>query len=220
MRHASIPLHVRALRHRDLRAEGLFKREWHFDAKGQGFDLQDKRPFSTEFAFTRFLTPWLFAEAEFALFVDCDFVFTADVVDLLETARDDPSKALWCVKHPELPQTGTKMDGVVQAPYRRKNWSSLMLYNLAHEAHQRLTTADVNTWRGADLHALSWLDDDEIGALPEGWNWLAQRGRAPAETLPEAIHYTVGGPWMGIDDVPHSLDWYRALLAMETEQCT
>ena len=52
------PLHVVSLRHKSLRNQGLFDRPWVIDGKtGNYRDHRDQKPFSTQFAFTRFLVP-------------------------------------------------------------------------------------------------------------------------------------------------------------------
>ena len=168
------------------------------DATGQWWDVEDGRPFSTEFAFTRFLTPALARRdgiLDWVIFVDCDFLLRADVAEL--ASELDASKALMCVKHDFAPVAARKMDGQLQVPYRRKNWSSLMAFNLRHRANDRLTMECVNTMPGSWLHGMEWLADDEIGALDPAWNVLVGHGTHPK---PKALHYTDGGPW--IDDRP------------------
>ena len=45
------------------------------------------------------------------------------------------------------------------------------------------------------FHRFHWLDDSEIGALPETWNWLEGWSAKPPSGQPKVIHYTRGGPW-------------------------
>ncbi len=88
-RKSSIPLHVRALRHKELRSAGLFTRSWGVDPMtGQMFDMIDKLPFSTEFAFTRFLVPHLQGYKGWALFTDCDVLWLDDIGSLVKEADD------------------------------------------------------------------------------------------------------------------------------------
>lgn len=199
-RHASCDLRITPIKHRAMRKAGLFWREWRMDATGQWWDDLDGRPFSTEFAFTRFLTPTLARRdgvLDWAIFVDCDFLFLADVAGL---AREmDPSKALMCVQHDFRPLDARKMDGQLQVPYRRKNWSSLMAFNMRHPANDRLTPECVNTATGGWLHGMEWLKDEEIGALDPKWNQLVT-GHESGVGHHGALHYTLGGPW--IDDHP------------------
>ncbi|MES1198780.1 MAG: glycosyltransferase [Pseudomonadota bacterium] len=179
-RHASIPVIVTPIKQEELRAQGLYRR--------------DRDPLaSTEFTYTRFFTPHLAGFEGYALFHDCDFLWTGDIAELLAIA--DPSKAVSCVQHDHRPPEELKMEGAVQTRYPRKNWSSLMLFNCAHPATRRLDVAAVNEETGAYLHRMQWAADDEIGALPETWNWLEGWNKvAPGET-PKVIHYTRGGPW-------------------------
>jgi hypothetical protein len=52
----------------------------------------------------------------------------------------------------------------------------------------------VNTAEPTYLHRFSWLNDEEIGALDKGWNYL-EGWYAPEYDKLKAIHYTLGGPW-------------------------
>ncbi|MEX0923273.1 MAG: glycosyltransferase [Rhodovibrionaceae bacterium] len=180
LRHVSIEAEVHPLKQPELRAQGLYWRE--FDPIA-----------STEFTYTRFLTPHLAGHCGWALFCDSDFLWCGDVGELLELA--DPGKALLCVQHDHRPTETVKMDGRVQTVYPRKNWSSLMLFNCDHPANRKLTPEVANGESGKFLHRMQWLADEEIGALPEAWNWLEGWCAKPAEGPPKAIHYTRGGPW-------------------------
>lgn len=153
------------------------------------YDLPSNAPFSTEFATSRFLTPIL-AQSGWALFADCDVVFLRNVRDMLREI--EPGKAVYVVKHWNH-GGGTKMDGKEQTVYRRKNWSSVMLFDCDHPANRRLTIEDVNRRPGRDLHAFYWLNDDEIGELDPAWNWLVNVEKQPAHT--GIAHFTLGGPW-------------------------
>ena len=179
-RRASIPVEVHALKLDDLRKAGLFRRN------------EDPLA-STEFTYTRFLTPHLAGKTGFALFFDCDFLWLGDVAELLKEAQGD--HALWCVHHDHAPTETSKMDGAVQTRYPRKNWSSLMLFNLDHPDVQALTPDLVNRESPAYLHRMQWLRDEDIGSLPVDWNWLEGWNSKPANGTPKVIHYTRGGPW-------------------------
>ncbi len=146
---------------------------------------------STEFAITRFFLPHLTERKGWALFGDSDLLFRGDVRDLFALADD--RYAVMVVQHPELDGEGTKMDGAAQLPYRRKNWSSVVLWNLSHPAHDALTLSVLNTWPGRELHAFRWLEDAQIGALPGTWNWL--EGYSAPDPDPAVVHLTRGGPW-------------------------
>ncbi|CAL4967408.1 unnamed protein product [Urochloa decumbens] len=189
LRRSSIPLEVIPIVQQDLRESGLYWR--------------DRDPTeSTEFSFTRFLTPHLAGYRGWALFVDCDFLFVADVADLLRLAASASAggAAVMCVHHDYAPMEATKMDGAVQTVYPRKNWSSMVLFNCGHPKNvAALTPEAVSTRSGAYLHRFMWLDDDEVGEVPFVWNFLVGHNKVDpddvAGTAPRAIHYTSGGPW-------------------------
>ena len=195
---ASIPVDVSPIVLDELRRARLYTRPTECREQ-RLWDVISEAPMSTEFAITRFFVPLLAAKAGrregWAVFCDCDFLWLADIAELLDSA--DATKALCCVQHRHEPLEALKMDGQAQTRYARKNWSSLMLFNLAHPAHERLTLETLNGVPGRDLHRFCWLSDDEIGALPTDWNWL--EGSSPLGVggeLPRAVHFTRGGPWM------------------------
>ena len=205
---ASIRLDIAPLLEPDLRARGLYRRPQE-ERGGQLWDAISDAPMSTEFALTRFLVPHLAGYGGWALFCDCDFLWRADVAELLALA--DPRYAVMCVKHDHRPAEREKMDGRRQLPYRRKNWSSLVLWNCCHKANRALTPALVGAWPGRNLHGFAWLDDHLIGGLPEAWNWL--EGWSDPALEPKAVHFTRGTPDMaGYEAVPFADDW-RAVLA-------
>jgi hypothetical protein len=143
-RHASDGLEVYALRQDSVRDLGLYTRPVDKGA-------------ATEFSLTRFLTPYLAAHEGWSLFVDCDFLFTGDLVSLV--AGLDPTKAIYVVQHDYVPRLTDKMDGQVQTTYPRKNWSSFILFNGAHPAVKALTPSVVNEQSPAYLHRFSWVED-------------------------------------------------------------
>lgn len=187
-----------------LAASGLLRRP--VDLRGGTYDIVSNAPCATEFAISRFLTPML-AQTGWALFVDCDVVFLADIKELSQ--HFDENKAVMVVKHPQLDGGGTKMDGVPQERYARKNWSSVILWNCDHPANLRLTLSDVNERPGRDLHRFYWLADSEIGELPDEWNWLVNVRTKPMS--PKIAHFTMGGPWFGgWDGAEHDDLWLEA----------
>ncbi len=203
--------------HRELRRKGLFTREWRLDAKGQYWDLGDGKPFSTQFSHTRFLVPHLARQAglSWALFCDCDFLWRTSTQELLKIAIDQPNakiKALWCVQHQHVPDDGEKLDGIQHTRYRRKNWSSCVLWNVCNPAHDRLTPAAVNTETGSFLHGFEWVRDEAIGNFPLEWIWLA--GVSKANVQPKAVHYTYGTPDMpGYEDQAFAEEWWEIVRA-------
>lgn len=186
-RHASQPINVIPLRADLLAARGLLRRPT--DRRGLIYDIHSNAPCATDFAISRFLVP-IIHQSGWALFIDCDVVFMTDTAELFSLA--DESKAVMVVKHHNGHTEGTKMDGQMQLLYRRKNWSSVCLYNCSHPANRRLSLQDVNERPGRDLHGYYWLNDAEIGELPAEWNWLV--GLQPKPADPKIAHYTLGTP--------------------------
>jgi hypothetical protein len=170
---------VHALIQSELRTKGLYTRP--IDTRA-----------STEFSLTRFLTPTLADTDGYAIFVDCDFLFLTDIRGVLD--QIEPGKAISVVKHSYLPSESHKMDGCIQYPYPRKNWSSFIVFNCANPSVRSLTPSLVNAAEPAHLHQFKWLNDDEIGELDKGWNYLEGWYPAHYDKL-NAIHYTRGGPW-------------------------
>lgn len=206
LEHSSAPLHVQLISEPALRHTGIFRRQWIM-RDGVRIDSGDHRPFSTDFAFTRFLVPTLMQHRGLALFCDSDFLWRADVREIFEQ-HDDDRNAVYVVKHGPLPQNGTKMDGQAQQPYFRKNWSSLVLWNCDHPANQRLTPYQVNNQTGQWLHAFSWLELSQIGELGHEWNWLA--GIDEPVASPKAVHFTLGIPTMrGHEKQTFAEEWRR-----------
>jgi lipopolysaccharide biosynthesis glycosyltransferase len=194
------------LYHKELRKQGYFQRPWLTNAyDGNRTDLIDGKGFSTEFSHTRFLIPELMKFKGWALFLDCDMIFKCDIKEIF--SHIDESKAVMCVKHRQNVKTGVKMDGSIQQNYSRKNWSSFMLINCGHPSNRKLTKEVVNTATGGWMHALSWLSDNEIGELPNYYNWIA--GTSPGNVSPRVIHYSEGGPWFSdYQDCAFADAWY------------
>ena len=200
--HSSVPLRIYQMREDVYRSQGLYWRT-HVHPHRDDTDL---KPFSTEFAFTRFLVPTLQKSKGWAIFCDLDFMFRADIKELFEL-RDD-QYALMCVKHDFNPTAVIKMDGMAQERYRRKNWSSLILWNCNHPANYKVALHDVNTRPGSWLHQFQWLEDELIGEIPAEWNHLV--GHSVCEN-PKAVHFTSGGPWMaGYYHVEFADEWRDA----------
>lgn len=145
-----------------------------------------------------------------ALFCDSDMIFLSDIKKLWELK--DESKAVMVYKHQHLVRgEQIKMDGRQQLGYHRKNWSSFIMFNCGHESNKSLTPERVNTASGSDLHAFFWLKDDEIGELPNGYNYISgvspmlppERGNRPY-----VVHYSMGGPWFAeCQDCPYAQFW-------------
>ena len=145
---------------------------------------------STDFSMTRFLVPYLSGYEGYSLFLDCDMLCQADIGEVFMYGLASPDKAVSVVQHDYIPQTARKFLDQPQTVYRRKNWSSVMLFNNAR--CRQLTPAYVNTATGMDLHQFKWLQDDQIGALPIEWNWLV--GEYEPRPTAKLLHYTLGTP--------------------------
>jgi len=162
---------------------------------------------STDFTFTRFWVPSLSNFKGWSFFCDCDFLFLADPLEILQNVDD--SKAVYVVKHPGyIPNSQIKMDGIPQHRAFRKNWASFTLFNNAHPKNQVLTPDYLNNHRpGLDFHQFRWLDDEDIGSLPLEWNCLDEYYHLEN---PKAIHYTDGGPWFdNYEETSYSDLWIK-----------
>ncbi len=189
-----------------LESQGLLYRP--VDRRGSRYDIVSNAPMSTDFANSRFLVPLLCQET-WAFYSDCDVVFYEDPRRILAEIKDDC--AVYVVQHSYagVPYEGTKMVGEKQTRYRRKNWSSVMLFNCQHPANRRLSIRDVNERPGRDLHAFYWLADEEIGDLDQKWNTLI--GDETPQDFVRIAHFTLGGPWLpGWRSKPSDQMWLTA----------
>ena len=176
---------------------GIFKRERH--------PLQ-----STDFSFSRFLTPYLSGFSGWSVFMDCDMLVLEDIAKLW-ALRDD-RYAVMVIKHDHVPKEERKFLNEPQTKYQKKNWSSVMLFNNARCT--ALTPDYVNTATGLELHQFKWLGDDNlIGALPNRWNHLVGYD-APRQDA-ALVHYTLGGPYFDeFRDCEYSKQWFADRDAM------
>lgn len=178
-------------------------------ANGLWDEISDA-PMSTDHAIARFFIPWLRDYQGWALFTDGDVLFRRDIKELLDLR--DERFAVQVVKHPVLTDEGVKKDGHYQLPYRRKNWSSVMLVNCGHPSNRKLTLDVVNNWPGRDLHGFLWLLDDEIGSLQAEWNYLVGVNEPQAD--PAIVHYTLGTPDVdGHENDPFAEEWFATARA-------
>jgi len=201
-KHASGPLNVYPIKQDLLRRTGLYRRAWQLGSSSlpsptndqdiQHRDIFDGKPFATDFSFSRFLVPFLHRLEGWALFMDCDMFFRSDPLELFNKYNDQ-KYAIYCVKHDYSPTETIKMYGNEQYQYSRKNWSSVVMFNCDHNGHKNYTVDDVSTKPGLWLHNFIWLEDKDIGELPEEWNWLD--GHSPASLDAKNVHFTRGGPW-------------------------
>ncbi len=159
---------------------------------------------STDFSFSRFLTPYLSEYTGWSLFMDSDMLVRDDIAKLW-ALRDD-RYAVMCVQHDHVPKETVKFLGQPQTGYGKKNWSSVMLFNNAR--CRALTPEYVNTASGLQLHQFQWLESDElIGALPRSWNHLV--GYDAPDPEASNAHFTSGGPYFDeYADCEHSAEWF------------
>jgi lipopolysaccharide biosynthesis glycosyltransferase len=165
---------------------------------------------STDFSFSRFLTPHLSGYSGWSIFMDCDMLMRDDIAKLW-ALRDD-RYAVMVVKHNHVPKEKTKFLGEPQSTYEKKNWSSVMLFNNAR--CEKLTPEFVNVASGLELHQFKWLESEElIGSLPHRWNHLVGYD-VPGEDA-ALVHYTLGGPYFdNYRSCEYADEWYAERDAM------
>lgn len=151
-----------------------------------GYDREEDG--STEFTYTRFLTPLLNDYSGVALFCDSDFVWRKDPALVLAHLTDAP---VTCVKHLiKQVRENRKFNEHKNEWYPKKWWSSMMVFNCGHEDCRNLTMETVNTQSAAYLHRMEWAS--EIGRLDETYNYLV--GYYDFYDDPVAVHFTDGTP--------------------------
>lgn len=194
-RRASQPVAITHLALNQL--EGIYTRPHH--------ELQ-----STDFSFSRFLTPYLCGFQGWAIFMDDDMLVLDDIAKLW--ALRDPAYAVQVVKHHHVPKEEVKFLDKVQTRYEKKNWSSVMLFNCARCT--ALTPDYVNSASGLELHQFKWLGDDRlIGEIPHRWNHLADYD--PYNPEVSIVHYTIGGPFYDeFRNCSYSAEWFAEREAM------
>jgi hypothetical protein len=160
---------------------------------------------STDFSFSRFLTPYLSAYQGWSIFMDCDMLVLDDIARLYDM-RDDRF-AVMVVKHEHVPRESKKFLGQLQSKYEKKNWSSVMLFNNAR--CRALSLEYVNQATGLQLHQFKWVGDDAlIGAIPGRWNHLV--GYDAPRLDAAIVHYTLGGPYFAeYRDCEYSREWFQ-----------
>tara|TARA_B100000795_G_scaffold133211_1_gene99428 strand:- start:1036 stop:1830 length:795 start_codon:yes stop_codon:yes gene_type:complete len=231
LKHASQPINVYPIKQDQLRRIGLYRRAWELgssslpkainDDDTQHRDIFDGRPFATDFSFTRFLIPFLNRLEGWALYMDCDMFFRSDPIELFNNFSEE-KYAIYCAQHNYQTSETVKMYGNQQYQYSRKFWSSLVFYNCSHDGHKNFSVDDVNTKPGRWLHNFLWLEDQDIGKLPEEWNWLD--GYSPIKLSPKNVHFTRGGPWfrdhawkpLRDQDKVYSKEWLELKKEMES----
>jgi len=172
-----------------------------------GIMTRERHPLqSTDFSFSRFLTPYLCDYDGWALFMDCDMLVLEDLAKLWEL-RDD-KYAVMVVKHDHKPSEQKKFLDQAQTQYEKKNWSSVMLMNCAK--CKALTPEYVNEASGLDLHRFHWLENDDlIGEIPHGWNHLVDYDPTVPASEVSNLHFTSGGPYFeDYIDCSYAAEWF------------
>ena len=157
----------------------------------QGVMTRERHPLqSTDFSFSRFLTPYLSGYEGWSVFMDCDMLVLDDIAKLF--ALCDDRYAAMVVKHDHVPRESIKFLDQPQTAYQKKNWSSVILFNNAK--CRALSPEYVNKASGLELHQFKWLNDDgAIGEIPSAWNHLV--GYSAPRKDASLVHYTLRGPY-------------------------
>ena len=177
----------------------------------KGLMWRERNPLqSTEFSFSRFLTPHLSGYQGWSLFTDNDMLMRRDVAELW--ALRDERYAVMCVKHDHQPKESVKFLDQPQTAYQKKNWSSVMLFNNARCT--ALTPEYVNTASGLELHQFKWLGDDGlIGEIPAAWNHLVGYNTPRLDAA--NVHFTSGGPYFSeTANCEYSAEWVAEKASM------
>lgn len=177
----------------------------------EGFDGQQDG--TNRFIYSRFLVPELMDYQGWAIFADGDMLCQRDIAELWALRGDDVALM---VAHHQYESThekkfiGSPMEAT-NLNYPRKNQSSLILWNCGHPANRILTRKLVAEAGGKFLHRFEWLNDDQIGWLQIGWNWLV--GEYPENQAAPLLHYTLGIPgFENYVDCDSSRNWHNTLL--------
>ncbi len=179
MRRSSVPVSITPLIQSQLRQREIYQRE--------------RNPLeSTEFSLTRFLVPHLSEHSGKSLFMDCDMLCLVDIAELFSLLPEHGEHSVMVCKHEYTPKSNLKFLSQAQTTYKKKNWSSLILFNNP-ALFFRLGASDVNRLTPMELHQFAWIGDEEVGSLPLEWNWLV--GEYEPNPNAKILHYTNGGPW-------------------------
>ena len=164
----------------------------------------EQRDGSNAFTYERFLIPYKCHFNGWAIFLDGDMLVRYDIADLYE--QQTSHIGVRVVKHDYKTKYPTKYLGYKNDDYPRKNWSSVVLWNCGYFPNRVLTPTYVAGKTGSFLHRFSWLNDEQIGALPATWNVLVRE----QETSPydKLRHYTIGTPCFA-DYAGDDPEWHK-----------
>jgi hypothetical protein len=161
---------------------------------------------STEFSFSRFLTPYLCGYQGQAIFMDCDMLVRSDISEILNCC--DFQHDVFVVKHDYIPKEGKKFLGNTQHVYPKKNWSSVMVFNCFMPACKRLTPDVVSNESGKYLHQFEWSEESRVGSIPKEWNHLV--GEYDPSDSAKIAHFTLGTPcFIGYEDQEFADEWQK-----------
>ena len=159
---------------------------------------------STEFAFSRFLVPYLSDYKGWSLFLDSDMMFRDDIKNLWDMI--DKDKSIMCCKHDYVPKQNVKFRGAKNEAFPKKNWSSFMLMN--NHRCKMLSKEYVETATGLELHQFKWTHEENVGELPLEWNWLV--GEYDYNKNAKNVHWTLGGPYFkDYAKSDYADEWFR-----------
>ena len=169
-----------------------------------GFNREKQPNQSTDFAFSRFMVPYLCGYKGWAIFMDCDMLLRDDIKELWDMRTFKYS--VMCCQHDYEPKQNVKFRGAKNEKFEKKNWSSMMLFH--NTMCTKLTPEYVNTASGLELHQFKWLPNDySIGKIPLEWNWLV--GEYEYNSRAKNVHFTLGGPYFkDYKDCDYSNEWY------------
>tara|TARA_B110000196_G_C21123894_1_gene654725 strand:- start:172 stop:861 length:690 start_codon:yes stop_codon:yes gene_type:complete len=160
---------------------------------------------STDFAFSRFLVPYLSKYKGWSIYMDCDMMFRSDIYDLYGHATYKYS--VMCCKHDYIPKQDVKFRAAKNLTFTKKNWSSVMLFH--NSQCTALTPEYVNKASGLELHQFKWLEREHmIGDIPLEWNWLVNEYNYNSDA--KNVHWTLGGPWYkDYENQDYADEWFH-----------
>lgn len=213
-RRATRRARIYVLEHQTLRRLGLFWRQWNVGPKGQFYDVEDERPFSTAFSHSRFLAFHLARELACTgpcMFVDCDWLFLSDPSALMDAQRAHPNQIGVVMRDRKVAEGSTKMDGMVQQNYPRKLWSAMFTFMPGYNLATAFGPNVVNHVSGRDMHAFLDLADTEFWPIDPAWHYIPSLDPAPETT--KGIHFSEFSPWLNPErgaDAPGAFnEWHR-----------
>lgn len=174
---------------------------------------------STAFDHTRWDVPRLCGYSGLAIWAECDMLCRTDIAELLECFNNKYD--VMVAKHDYRTRFPVKFLGQSNEDYPRKNWSSLMVINCRAAVWQRIDYLRLHNLPDLRLlhsfperiESVALFDQDRIGALDLGWNWLV--GEYPHNPKAAFAHFTIGLPcFKEYKDCDYSNEWRAELAAL------